>query len=61
MNLKPNCPFYLLNQSLRVTKNSNLEDTKDSRIFYLFNIKCNVVSSDVVAELGSLIFMQNRL
>jgi len=38
-----------------------LEDVKDSRIFHLFKVKCDVVSNDVGAELGSLIFMKNRL
>jgi len=38
-----------------------LEDVKDSRIFHLFKVKCDVVSNDVGAELGSLVFMQNRL
>ena len=37
-----------------------LEDVKDERIFHLFKVKCDVVSQDVGAELGSLIFMQNR-
>ena len=38
-----------------------LEGVKDKRIFHLFKVKCDVVSSDVGAELGSLIFMKNRL
>ena len=38
-----------------------LEDVKDSRIFHLFKVKCDVVSDDVGAELGSLVFMQNIL
>ena len=38
-----------------------LEGVKDTRIFHLFKVKCNVVSTDVGAELGSLIFMKNRL
>ena len=38
-----------------------LEGVKDARIFHLFKVKCDVVSNDVGAELGSLIFMQNRL
>ena len=38
-----------------------LEDVKDSRIFHLFKVKCDVISKDVGEELGSLIFMQNRL
>jgi len=38
-----------------------LEGVKDERIFHLFKVKCDVVSTDVGAELGSLIFMQNRL
>jgi len=38
-----------------------LEGVKDARIFHLFKVKCDVVSTDVGAELGSLIFMQNRL
>jgi len=38
-----------------------LEGVKDERIFHLFKVKCDVVSNDVGAELGSLIFMQNRL
>ena len=36
-----------------------LEDVQDSRIFHLFKVKCDVVSADVGAKLGSLIFMQN--
>jgi len=38
-----------------------LEGVKDKRIFHLFKVKCDVVAKDVGAELGSLIFMQNRL
>jgi len=38
-----------------------LEDAQDSRIFHLFKVKCDVVSNDVGAELGSFVFMQNRL
>ena len=36
-----------------------LEGVKDERIFHLFKVKCDVVSTDVGAKLGSLIFMQN--
>jgi len=36
-----------------------LEGVKDERIFHLFKVKCDVVSNDVGAKLGSLIFMQN--
>ena len=38
-----------------------LEGVKDERIFHLFKVKCDVVSKDVGASLGSLIFMQNRV
>jgi len=38
-----------------------LEGVKDERIFHLFKVKCDVVSIDVGATLGSLIFMQNRV
>jgi len=38
-----------------------LEGVKDQRVFHLFKVKCDVVSRDVGAQLGSLIFMQNRL
>jgi uncharacterized protein with ATP-grasp and redox domains len=38
-----------------------LEGVKDERIFHLFKVKCDVVSADVGAKLGSLVFMQNRL
>jgi len=38
-----------------------LESMKDERIFHLFKVKCEVVSKDVGAKLGSLIFMQNKL
>jgi uncharacterized protein with ATP-grasp and redox domains len=38
-----------------------LEGVKDARIFHLFKVKCDVVSRDVGATLGSLIFMQNKL
>jgi uncharacterized protein with ATP-grasp and redox domains len=38
-----------------------LEGVKDERIFHLFKVKCDVVAGDVEANLGSLIFMQNRL
>jgi len=34
---------------------------KDERIFHLFKVKCDVVSSDVGARVGSLIFMRNRV
>ncbi len=37
-----------------------LEGVKDERIFHLFKVKCDVVASDVGAELGALIFMQNK-
>jgi len=38
-----------------------LEGVKDERIFHLFKVKCDVVSSDVGARVGSLIFMRNRV
>lgn len=38
-----------------------LEGVDDARIFHLFKVKCDVVSQDVRADLGSLVFMQNRL
>jgi len=38
-----------------------LEGVKDERIFHLFKVKCDVVSADVGATLGSLIFMQNKV
>ncbi|HHD81933.1 MAG TPA: DUF89 family protein, partial [Campylobacterales bacterium] len=38
-----------------------LEGVKDERIFHLFKVKCDVVSNDVGAKLGSLIFMRNKL
>jgi uncharacterized protein with ATP-grasp and redox domains len=38
-----------------------LEGVGDSRIFHLFKVKCDVVSKDVGAELGSLIFMKNKI
>jgi uncharacterized protein with ATP-grasp and redox domains len=38
-----------------------LEGVQDKRIFHLFKVKCDVVSRDVGADLGSLIFMQNRV
>ena len=38
-----------------------LEGVKDERIFHLFKVKCDVVSNDVGAELGALIFMRNRV
>ena len=38
-----------------------LESVGDSRIFHLFKVKCDVVSVDVGAKLGSLIFMQNKI
>jgi len=38
-----------------------LESVEDSRIFHLFKVKCDVVSVDVEAPLGSLIFMQNKV
>lgn len=37
-----------------------LEGVQDQRIFHLFKVKCDVVSNDVGAKLGSLIFMQNK-
>jgi hypothetical protein len=37
-----------------------LEGVKDARIFHLFKVKCDVVSRDVGASLGSLIFMRNQ-
>ncbi len=37
-----------------------LENVGDERIFHLFKVKCGVVSNDVGAELGALIFMKNR-
>ncbi len=37
-----------------------LENVGDERIFHLFKVKCDVVSNDVGAELGALIFMRNR-
>jgi len=36
-----------------------LEGLKDERIFHLFKVKCDVVSKDVGAKLGSLIFKRN--
>jgi len=36
-----------------------LESVGDRRIFHLFKVKCDVVSRDVNAPLGSLVFMQN--
>ena len=38
-----------------------LENVGDERIFHLFKVKCDVVSNDVGAELGALIFMRNRV
>jgi len=38
-----------------------LEGVQDQRIFHLFKVKCDVVSRDVGAKLGSLIFMQNKV
>ena len=38
-----------------------LEGVNDERIFHLFKVKCDVVANDVGEELGSLIFMKNRL
>lgn len=37
-----------------------LDTVKDERIFHLFKVKCDVVSEEVGAELGALVFMQNR-
>jgi len=37
-----------------------LEGVKDGRIFHLFKVKCDVVSRDVGASLGGLVFMQNK-
>ena len=37
-----------------------LEGVKDERIFHLFKVKCEVVSQEVGASLGSLVFMQNK-
>ena len=37
-----------------------LEGVADRRIFHLFKVKCDVVSQDVGAPLGALVFMQNR-
>ena len=37
-----------------------LEGVKNDKIFHLFKVKCDVVSRDVEAKLGSLIFMKNR-
>lgn len=37
-----------------------LEGVRDERIFHLFKVKCDVVSRDVEAKLGALVFMQNR-
>jgi uncharacterized protein with ATP-grasp and redox domains len=38
-----------------------LEAVKDERIFHLFKVKCDVVANDVGEELGSLIFMRNKV
>ncbi len=38
-----------------------LEDVKDKRLFHLFKVKCDVVAADVKAELGALIFINNRI
>ena len=37
-----------------------LENANNDKIFHLFKVKCDVVSRDVEAKLGSLIFMKNR-
>lgn len=36
-----------------------LDKVNDERIFHLFKVKCDVVSNNVGAEIGDLIFMQN--
>ena len=36
-----------------------LEGVKDSRIYHLFKVKCEVVAKSVGAELGSLVFKRN--
>jgi len=37
-----------------------LENVNNDKIFHLFKVKCDVVSRDVGAKLGSLIFTNNR-
>lgn len=37
-----------------------LEAVADERIFHLFKVKCEVVSKEVGAKLGALVFLQNR-
>lgn len=37
-----------------------LDGVGDARIFHLFKVKCEVVSNNVGAKVGSLIFMQNQ-